>query len=311
MRVIARIVVVCGLSTLALAGAAAGQTAPAPTPTPAAGGPASPFEELTLQSTVLSEARRIIVRLPRHYAREATERYPVVYKLDGTNGLTHYDQTIGILHSLDLMPEVIVVAIPNSRGMRNRDLTPPTLHQDGGEDGQQGTGEMGGGDRFLEFIRAELVPHIEKNFRTTTERILAGHSRGALLVLHSLISTPDLFAGRFLFSAPLTRDGGRPLVEARQFLQGRTALRTFLYFNWGGAENQGMQRSYDGMVALLKSESPDGLRWIVERAAGADHQATPTLALPAALTEYFATQKAQGVTRPVRTSVQRRQGKSE
>ena len=268
---------------VALAGTADAQPSPpAPSASPA------PFTETTLQSAVLSESRRIIVRLPRHYERDAGQRFAVLYKLDGTNGLTRYDETIDVLHRRDLMPDAIVVAIPNASGMRNRDLTPPTLHQDGGEDGAIGTGEMGRGDRFLEFIRAELIPHIDKTYRTTGERLLIGHSRGALLVMHSLISDPDLFSGRFLFSAPLTRDGARLFDEVRAVLGARSSLRTFLYFNWGGAENEGMQRSSDRMVALLEERSPPGLRWVAERAAGADHQAMATAALPAALTTYFA-----------------------
>ena len=272
------------VAVVAMGGAAHAQPSPS-TPSAAPG----PFAESIVQSAVLSEPRRIIVRLPRHYARDATRRFAVLYKLDGTNGLTQFDETIGALHGRDLMPDVIVVAIPNASGMRNRDLTPPTLHQDGGEDGTKGTGDMGRGDRFLEFIRAELIPHIDRTYRTTGERLLAGHSRGALLVMHSLISDPDLFAGRFLFSAPLTRDGARLLDEARAFLHARSSLRTFVYFNWGGAENEGMQRSSDRMVALLEERAPPGLRWVAERAPGADHQAMATVALPDALSKYFAT----------------------
>jgi predicted alpha/beta superfamily hydrolase len=308
MRPLARIAFAWRVSmAAALAGPAYAQTPAAPTQAqaPAPAPASSPFDESTIQSAVLAEPRRIIVRLPRHYARDLTRRFAVVYKLDGTNGLPHYDETIGVLHSLDLMPDVIVVALPNARGMRNRDLTPPTLHQEGGEDGAEGTGEMGRGDRFHEFLRAELIPHIDRTYRTTGERILAGHSRGALLVVHSLLTDPGLFSGRFLFSAPLTRDRARLLDELRAFLQKTPSLPTFLYFNWGGAENEGMQRSSDRMVALLRERSPTGLRWVAERAAGADHQEMATLALPAALTEYFATQKGRGVSLPVRTSTQR------
>ena len=124
--------------------ASSAQTPPAVQP----GSPApGPFEESTFESTVLAESRRVIVRLPRGYAVDVSRRYPVLYKLDGTNGLPHYHETIGVLTSLDLMPDVIVVALPNGRGTRNRDLTPPTVHQDGGEDGAEGSGEMGRGGR--------------------------------------------------------------------------------------------------------------------------------------------------------------------
>ena len=107
--------------------------------------PPANVRDYTLPSTVLSETRRVIVRLPRRDDSDGAQRYPVVYKLDGTNGFARHHQAIDILHTADLMPDAIVVAIPNGRGLRNRDLTPPTLHQNGGEDGEESTGEMGGG----------------------------------------------------------------------------------------------------------------------------------------------------------------------
>lgn len=244
--------------------------------------------QLTLQSSVLSEDRRILVRLPRHYELDAAARYPVLYKLDGDNQLDRYDDSIDILNTIDAIPDLIVVAIPNGRGLRNRDLTPASVHQDGNEDGHMGTGEMGRGDRFLDFIERELIPYVEKNYRTTSERILAGHSRGALLVLQSLISKPDLFAARFMFSAPLMRDEQRLIVDTRKVFREHSKRKSFLYGNWGENENEGMDRSYEAIRTLLISDAPKGLRWTIERARAADHQQTPIIALPSALYDYFA-----------------------
>jgi predicted alpha/beta superfamily hydrolase len=249
--------------------------------------PGQPLQVI-LQSSRLSEDRRILIRLPRHYAQDTNARYPVLYKFDGDNQLERYHHTIDILHSIDVIPDLIVVAIPNGPNLRNRDLTPPTLHQSGGEDGQMGTGEMGRGDRFLDFIEQELIPYIETNYRTTKERSLAGHSRGALLVLYSLLSKPELFQARFMFSAPLMRDEQRLLSDAGAFFRKNPEHRSFLYCNWGGNENEGMNRSYAAMKMLLTSQAPPALRWTVERARAADHQQTPIIALPAALYEYFA-----------------------
>lgn len=245
------------------------------------------MRQLTLQSSLLSEERRILVRLPRLYELESAARYPVLYKFDGDNQLERYDHSIDILNSIDAIPDLIVVAIPNGRGLRNRDLTPASLHQDGNEDGQMGTGEMGRGDRFLDFVEQELIPHIEKNYRTSQERILAGHSRGALLVLQSLLSRPNLFQARFVFSAPLMRDEQRLVVDARKFFRENAGVKSFLYCNWGEAENEGMSKSYSAMKTLLTSEAPPGLLWTIERARAADHQQTPIIALPSALYAYF------------------------
>jgi predicted alpha/beta superfamily hydrolase len=269
-----------------VASALAQPESPAPFPPPAAA--ARQPVQLNVRSSILAEDRRILVRLPRHYDLDPAARFPVLYKFDGDNGLDRYDDAIDVLSSAGLMPDLIVVAIPNGRGMRNRDLTPATLHQEGNEDGSMGTGELGRGDRFLDFVQQELIPHIDKQYRTTPERILAGHSRGALLVLQSLLSKPDLFQARFVFSAPLMRDEQRMLADTRKFLAAHPTHRSFLYCNWGEAENEGMNKSYAAMKALLTDSAPSGLRWTIERARAADHQQTPLLALPAALHRYFA-----------------------
>jgi predicted alpha/beta superfamily hydrolase len=247
-------------------------------------------QQQSFQSAVLGEERRILIRLPRHYERDAAVRYPVLYKFDGDNQLQRYSDSIDVLSSADAIPDMIVVAIPNGRGQRNRDLTPASLHQQEAPDGKMGTGEMGRGDRFLEFLAQELIPHIDKQFRTTSERLLAGHSRGALLALQSLLSRPDLFQARFVFSAPLMRDEQRMIADTQAFLRENSKHQSFLYCNWGEAENEGMSRSYEAMKAVLTKEAPKGLRWTIERARAADHQQTPILALPSALREYFQSQ---------------------
>jgi predicted alpha/beta superfamily hydrolase len=251
-------------------------------------GPAPPYLEQILPSSILGEDRRILIRLPRHYALDTTTRYPVLYKLDGDNQLQRYIDSIDILHCFDAMPDMIVVAIPNARGQRNRDLTPASLHQESGPDGTMGTGEMGRGDRFLDFIERELIPWIDKSYRTTSPRLFAGHSRGGLLVLQSLLSKPNLFQARFMFSAPLMRDKQRLIVDTQKFFAEHPEHSSFLYCNWGENENEGMSRSYAAMKGLLTRKAPKGMRWTLERARAADHQQTPIIALPSALVEFFA-----------------------
>jgi predicted alpha/beta superfamily hydrolase len=249
--------------------------------------PARTTLQHTLHSPLLNEDRRILIRLPRLYETDTTVRYPVLYKFDGDNQLQRYNDAIDILSSFDAMPDMIVVAMPNGPGHRNRDLTPASLHQVDGVDGGMGTGEMGRGDRFLDFVEQELIPYINKQYRTTPQRILAGHSRGALMVLQSLLSKPDLFQARFMFSAPLTRDEQRLIIDTRKFFKEHPGHKSFLYCNWGEAENPGMNQSYLAMKALLIKEAPKGLRWTIERARAGDHQQTQLIALPSALHEYF------------------------
>lgn len=232
-----------------------------------------------LHSSILNEERRFLIRLPNRYVSDASVRYPVLFKLESADGLKRYDN-------------LIVVVLPNARDQRNRDMTPASLHQEYDPEGKMGTGEMGRGDRFLDFLEQELIPHIDAKFRTTTPRVLAGHSRGALLVLQSLLSKPDLFQARFIFSAPLMRDEQRLIVDTRKFLTENPGHRSFVYFNWGEEENPGMNASCLAMKELLTERAPKGLRWVIEHARGANHQQTPLLALPAALNQLFGAERS-------------------
>jgi predicted alpha/beta superfamily hydrolase len=270
-------------SIAAAAPAAAKQTGPS-VPGPRASGS---IVEI-LHSSILKEERRVLVRLPRRYELDTTTRYPVLFKLDGAEGLDRYEQSIETLIASGAMPDVIVVAIPNNRTGRERDMTPPSLHQQYDPSGKMGTGEMGRGDRFLNFLEKELVPLIDERYRTTPLRVLAGHSRSALLTLHSLFSKPDLFQARFIFSAPLMRDEQRMIADARRFFTTHPEHRSFVYFNWGERENEGMNESCSAMQQLLAEAAPMGLRWFVERAPSADHQQTPLLAIEPALRALFA-----------------------
>ena len=91
------------------------------------------------------------------------------------------------------VPELIVVAVPNTN--RTRDLTP--THSTVGGDGEESPflEASGGGDAFLDFLRNELIPHVEARYRTKPYRILVGHSFGGLLALHAFLEAPDVFQG--------------------------------------------------------------------------------------------------------------------
>ena len=135
----------------------------------------------TFDSTVLGEQRRLIVRLPESYARQPDARYPVVYVLDGSSQDRHTAHTAALMARIGVMPEVIVVGLPNSSGEgRQRDYTPPFMRMDI----DQADGPPGAGDRFLAFLKTELMPAIERDHRTDSTRILAGYSRGGLLVVY-------------------------------------------------------------------------------------------------------------------------------
>lgn len=237
-------------------------------------------EQKTLTSSVLGEEREYLVHLPTSYAMNPERRYPVIYVLDGSSQDIHTAESAALLARIGLMPEIIVVGIPNVSGEgRQRDYTPPDMRRDT----DPSIADMGGGDAFLAFLREELIPQIERDYRAGTKRMLAGHSRGALFVVYALTADPELFEAYIANSPALWRDEHRPVARLREFLAANPTLENTLFLSLGSDENDKMRAAYDEAVALLAASAPEGLTWRAYTSVGAGHLENPHHATPVAL----------------------------
>ena len=153
----------------------------------------------SVSSSVLGETREYLIYLPSSYddTKYAPRSYPVLYLLDGgplfpsAAGVVHYMSSN--VNGNTQIPEMIVVAVPNTD--RRRDLTPTHTLLDGDGNEQARLAATGGGDKFLRFFRDELFPEVESRYRTMPHRTIVGNSLGGLLALHALVRSPGLFQG--------------------------------------------------------------------------------------------------------------------
>ncbi|MEQ8425505.1 MAG: alpha/beta hydrolase-fold protein, partial [Cyclobacteriaceae bacterium] len=149
----------------------------------------------SVYSNVLSESRKIWIHIPESAKNNTSDetKYPVLYLLDGPG---HFYSVTGMIKQLSttngntIVPEMIVVAIPNTN--RSRDLTPTHVDFDFfTRDSIQYA--SGGGNKFLDFVEDELIPHIEATYPASSYRTFVGHSFGGLSVINALISRPHVF----------------------------------------------------------------------------------------------------------------------
>lgn len=174
----------------------------------------------TIQSTILGEDRDLWVYLPRS-AQESDEGqiYPVVYLLDGSG---HFRSVSGMIYQLSttngnkVLPEMIVVGIPNTDRMR--DLTP--THVDG---------TSGGGTAFLDFIENEVIPHVEATYPASQYRTFIGHSLGGLMAIETLITRPEVFQNYIAIDPSLWWDEQSVLHRAEAALRERDFTGKSLY----------------------------------------------------------------------------------
>lgn len=231
----------------------------------------------TLQSKVLGETRDFIVHLPASYRGEAERRYPVVYVLDGTSQDGHTARSAALMARSEGMPEVIVVGLPNVRGGRPRDYTPPFIRQDT----EDANSPMGRADKFMAFLKTEMIPHIEGQYRTAPFRMLAGHSRGGLFVGYSLLADPQLFQARFAHSPTFHREDTIMAKKFSEFLSTLLVPDLFFYMSVGTKENQALTAAFEAVRRVFSEQAGQNLRWQADFTADAEHATNGELATPA------------------------------
>lgn len=179
------------------------------------GGPVTVGERAELRSNILKGARSLLVSKPDGYDA-GTDRYPVLYLLDGE---THFRYASGIVNFLaqnDRIPPMLVVGITSGdREQRTRDLTPPSTDE---MDNRFAPGN-GGASTFLAFMADELIPYVEKTYRTRPYRLLVGHSFGGLFAIYALATRPKLFNAYIAADPSIYWNNEAVVVQAESFLE--------------------------------------------------------------------------------------------
>jgi len=147
-----------------------------------------------INSKFLNEERPYQVYLPPSYSDtlNVQNKYPVLLLLDGYYHFWYTLNTLFFLSGNDIIPEFILVALPNTD--RTRDLTPThsIIYYDGTEN-EDLLKTSGGGENFLKFINEELMPEIDKNYNTMKLKVFDGNSFGGLTAAQSFLSNNSPF----------------------------------------------------------------------------------------------------------------------
>lgn len=171
------------LACLALISACSTPSPAPPAITPLDHLPALAGDYFPIRSAATGGLYHIYVRLPESYAAEPARAYPTVYLLDGDSLYPYLAPHHLFLTYDDALPEAILV------GIAFGSFSPPVNRR--GEDFGPGAAA------FQRFLKAELIPAVERRVRSdAARRVLVGQSRGGGFVLYSAFTDPGLFWGR-------------------------------------------------------------------------------------------------------------------
>jgi len=160
---------------------------------------AGTLDERYLTSKEGNSTYLIYIYLPISYY-ENQNKYPLLILTDAQMGIGIAKTSLDFLAFGGEIKEVIMVGIgyPPSSGLdigrkRFRDMTPTHV---------KGYDPSGSADTFLSYIKNELFPFIEKNYRVDmSDRCYVGISLGGLLGGHILIEQPQLF-NHYIIGSP-------------------------------------------------------------------------------------------------------------
>lgn len=230
-------------------------------------------KSFVINSQILGEERTILVKAPQNYER-TDEKFPVVYMLDA-----HAPQNAmmaGIIEQQawgGTMPEMILVGIQNTN--RTRDLTPTKTERAG----------SGGGEKFLQFIETEVIPLIEKNYRTQPFRVFAGHSLGGLFVTYSFVARPDLFNAFIAASPVLHWDNDFVIKRAEEVFKQNKDWNKTMFIGLG--DEPDYIRGFNSFQDLLKRAKPKNFEYEFRQFKGENHGSVVLPAYYAGLRKIF------------------------
>ncbi|MEM1410717.1 MAG: alpha/beta hydrolase-fold protein [Pseudomonadota bacterium] len=193
-------------------------------------------------------ARDIVVWLPRFYALNTGDAYPVLYLNDGENIFDPatakggrdwgVDEAMQQLIDDDLLEPMIVVGIYSTADRLN-EYTP-------GVDGED----------YMRFVVETVKPLIDRRYRTREGRhhtFVGGAAMGGLIAFATAWTYPEVFGGALSFSPAFQLEGR---IDALPWFAERAGEQrpVFFYLDVGGEGGDALlQPGVEAMVDLLRS----------------------------------------------------------
>ena len=260
-----------------------------------------------LKSRLLGKEYKILVALPSGYA-ESKETYPVLYVLDadisfGTIAETTRNLAAGRKMFSIEVPDMIVVGVgypiegrtcytnwdmakPSEyAGARAKDLTST-------EDATMEGWPSGGASDFMAFIRDDLKPLINSNYRANPEdSTIYGHSLGGLFALYVLFHRPDTF-NRYIVLSPSLFWGKKVTLDyERRYANEHPELPARLFLSAGSLERPIDLQNLQEFVQILQKRNYKGLEWASYICEGENHITAWEAATPRAIVSVFSSSK--------------------
>ena len=188
----------------------------------------------------------IQVGLPQNY--NPNEKYAAIYVLDGDENFDFVSEHCNKISSDFSTSNVLVVAIGYGND-RSMDYT-PTVADEGG----------GGAEKFMLFIKNELIPKIESDFNADTlrkSRIILGHSFGGLAGAYAFTNHNNVFGNYIILSPSIWYDNEIMLRLEKENRNVNKNNHQLVFLGLGEMEMGRMLAPFQAFYQQLQINYPD------------------------------------------------------
>ena len=231
-------------------------------------------ESHILKSSINGTTYHLNISLPQNYSINDTTHYPILLMLDGGLGfpIAHASRT-----GMDMfggLKDVIIVGIEYewdksfAPWMTNRwtDFT-PTKDSISDENPAfrkafelpSGSLASGGAKFFFNVIKNEIIPFVDKEYKTNTDRGISGHSLGGLFVSYCLLSKPGFFSKYGINSPSLWWNGKVMFDIEKSYSENHSELPAKVFMSVGSLEGKSMTPVMTEFADTLRSRNYNGL----------------------------------------------------
>lgn len=224
-----------------------------------------------INSEKLGESRQLKIQVPRNYDT-SDKKYPVVVVFDGDYLFEIAAGNVDYAAYWEDMPEAIVVGI-NQYQKREADCYYS----------EQNSLPIETGAAFFEFVSMELIPFIDKNFRTENFKVAVGHGQTANFINYYLLKGVPLFQAYISLSPSLAPDMKTYLTEKMPKLE----QKIFYYLAAANNDKGNIKEETEALAKSISSIENDNLLDHSEVFTDATHYSLPAQAIPKALQKIF------------------------
>lgn len=226
----------------------------------------------TFESSKLGETRELKIQLPRGYNSNENKTYPLFIVFDGDYLFEAVAGNVDYYSYWEDMPEAIVVGI-NQYDKRYNDC----MYS------EQNSLPIETGAAFYEFIGMELIPYIEKTYRTENFRVAVGHGETANFINYFLLKQQPLFQGYVVVSPELAPN----MLDYIPEQLGKLETKIFYYLAYTKNDSKSIKKMTEALNTDIAALDTKNIFYNFDSFSSGSHYSAPAHAIPKALESIF------------------------